>query len=269
MIRPSKYIFNLNIINILSLLALLLISLLSNLLPINGRFAGEVANYYNPLFHPADFTSNIWIAIYGLLVAFVIFILRKLKSSMEYSSSIVSGIGLSFMTACMTNLGWIIAWHYEHLLTTVILSFILLLSLIDINRRVRKIDNSFSQTPSSFRWWVKVPFGLYLGWVAVVFIANMSIYLIANGWEQEVFSQKVWAIIFIFFVGILGLYLVHWLKTLAPALAIIWGLFGLLVTFFQNDTNTYLQISAIIMIALIAIGSARFHQKINSIHQKS
>jgi hypothetical protein len=241
---------------------------MSNLLPINGQAAGEVANQYNPLLHPADFTSSIWIAIFALLVSFMIFLFRGIKDQRGFSALIISGIGFTFMIACLANAGWVLAWHYQQLTTTVILSIILLLSLIDINRRIRKIEIDFDQVPKSFRWLVKVPFGLYLGWASIILIANISLYLIANGWDHTFFSPEVSAITLIIFAGIIGLYLMDLLRTYAPAIAIAWGLFGILISFWQNNTNVYIQNSAIIMIALIAIGSARLYRKVNSIQYK-
>ena len=267
--RPTNHHRILYLVNFLALIGLLLVSYLSNYLPIQGNTAGEVASKYQSLFNPADFTYTIWIIIFTFLVAHMIFLLNGSKNPNGFSAMVTSRIGITFLISCVANAAWVIAWHFEHLITTVILLSLLLLSLIDINLRINKIGREPIEKRKYFIWLVKVPFGLYLGWICITIINNISIYLVANGWEGFSLSEGTWTIVLIIFSGFLGLLLLSRLQSYAAAIAIAWGLSGLLYTYWSSSSFASIQYTAVFAIALLAIGTANSYRKTAALNLKN
>ncbi len=260
----SNYHRILYLLNFFALAGLLVVNFLANFLPINGQTTGEVASKYRQLFNPADFTFGIWIMIYLGLILYIVHLINSTKLLKGYSTLIAGRLGIMFTLSCVANAGWVIAWHYEQLLTTIILIIFLLLSLIDINRSINKIENELPVVTKNFYWYVKVPFGVYLGWICIAVIANIAIYLVSIGWNSFGFPPGTWTIFLIIFGGFLGLYLTSWLKSFAPAIAIGWGIFGIFFNYWQNSSFASIQVTAICMMAMLGIGAAKSFRKTHS-----
>jgi len=158
-----------------------------------------------------------------------------------------------FLISCLANIAWLYAWHYEQFTLSIILMALLLLSLIDINKRIHTILMKMDESPW-LKWCLKIPFGLYLGWICVATIANVSVYLIAEGWGGFGISEHAWAIIMIFMSGLIGLLLLMRLRLFSAALVIAWGVTGILFRIKQTDPDFILTIVGVVMIIVLIIG---------------
>ncbi len=68
---------------------------------------------------------------------------------------------------------------------------LMLITLIVIYRRTRSI----TAPTSGEQWLVKLPFSIYLGWISVATIVNVSVVLEKNHWEGFGLSGPAWAVI--------------------------------------------------------------------------
>jgi hypothetical protein len=245
--------------NILALTLMITLNALANLLPINETTTDELANNYETMFTPAGYTSYIWSAIYAGLILFLIYVGRKLKSETKFAISIISNTGIVFLVSCMANVVWIIAWHYQQFMLTTIFIIVLLLSLIDLNARLNKISRN-TKTGSNFLWMSKVPFGLYLGWMVIAVVANVSIHLKQYGFETTL-AGSAWTSLMIIMVGMIALWLLARTDSISAAIAIIWGIVGIYVKQIPSGTTLLFQVSVILTIILVAIGIARIYRK--------
>lgn len=255
------------LLNFTGLMALLVVSFLANALPINGQTTAEISGYYDNLFTPAGLTFSIWSVIYIGLVAYLLFQFRAIKgikSPEKPSGFVTAGLGLTFFISCMANLSWIISWHYEQLTLSLILITLLLLSLIDVNRRIYSMTKGSHVLPKYFNWYVKAPFGLYLGWVCITFFANMTVYLASFGWGDMGISEYSLTIIFIVLSGIIGLWFIDQIQQYFAAAAIAWGIFGILFKYWQSETNPAIQITSLMVLALLALAFARTFRRSNT-----
>ena len=154
---------------------------LANALPLNGKTTGQLSDAYPNLFTPAGVTFSIWGFIYILLLIFCV-----IQFTTSYQAAI-SRIGWLFGFTCVFNALWIVAWHYERLPLSLILMLGLLVSLIWINVFIRGLPDAF----------IKAGFGVYLGWICIATIANVSALLVNYGWGGFGISEQTWTIIMI------------------------------------------------------------------------
>jgi hypothetical protein len=83
-------------------------------------------------------------------------------------------------------------------------------------------------------WFVQVPLSIYLGWISVATIANVSQVLFFLGWGGWGISPTVWAVIMLVVATILGL-LMGWRENDIPyLLVLVWAFVGIAVS--QVDT---------------------------------
>lgn len=90
----------------------------------------------------------------------------------------------------MFNALWIVVWHYEYFVLSVVVMLALplemfLFTLISLYISVKQTK------PALFDL---LPFSLYLGWISVATIANISFVLKYNGWNGFGLSDAFWAI---------------------------------------------------------------------------
>lgn len=179
----------------ISYIAMLTVNFLANYLPIGGVTTGEVSDAYANLFTPAGITFSIWGLIYSLLAVYVVYYIG-FSNRIESSKKILSDkIALLFTLSSLANIAWIFSWHYGIIFLSVLIMFVLLISLIKIADILNK--NKFSVTENIC---LRIPFSIYFGWITVATIANISVFLVSINWNGWGISDLIWMII-ITFVG--------------------------------------------------------------------
>ena len=208
--------------NIAALLLVLVVNALATLLPINGQTTAAVSDAYPVLFTPAGYVFSIWGLIYLLLIAFVLY----QAMPHQKTNPLLVAIGGFFVLNCLLNAGWIFAWHYNQILFSVLIMILLLISLIIIYLRITKIPKPINKQD---RWFVKLPFSVYLGWICVATIANISIALYSINWGGWGLGAVSWTIIMLTVGSVLALYMVLDRNDRAFALVFVWAFIGIYV----------------------------------------
>lgn len=201
---------------------------LANALPINGKNTGQLSDQYPNLFVPAGITFSIWGIIYLLLLIFCVKQSKNLfsQSPNPSTNALVDKIGIRFIMSCILNSLWIVFWHYEHLFFSVLIMFSLLLTLIDIVRRINYLSKNHEiQIPIV----VRAAFGTYVGWICIATIANITAVLVFFGWDGFGQSEVFWTCLMI----IIGALIVSWtlnkLNNIFIGAAVLWAFAGIII----------------------------------------
>lgn len=212
--------------NLFGYLGMLVTNGLANVLPINGKTTGMVADSYPNLFAPAGITFAIWGLIYTLLAVFLIYSLIALHRREITSSLFIVKVGWWFFITCLLNVGWILAWHYELIWLSLIIMLLLLSSLIVIYRR---LDIGGCCAKAGEKVFVFSPFSLYLGWISIATIANVTIFLVDIDWNRFGLHEVFWAILMIAFGTALTLYLIIRHVDVVYGIAVAWAFAGIMI----------------------------------------
>ncbi len=195
--NKSRLLF-LATLNLIGFLGVIIVNGLSNALPLNGKTAGELSDQYPNLFVPAGLTFSIWGVIYILLAIFVVYGLIVAAKKDTQKSLFIGNIGVLFFISCLANMGWIFAWHYEIVPLSLGIMLILLATLITIYLRLRI---GKSDSPKTQKYVAHLPFSVYLGWITIATIANITALLVYANWNAFGLGEPFWAIVVII-VGI-------------------------------------------------------------------
>lgn len=232
------------------LLAILVVNAMAVLLPINHLSTGEVSGLYPNLFVPAGFTFSIWSVIYLLLLAFCGFALWHAftsATSMPPRSAFQKTLPL-FVISCVFNGTWIFLWHYLQVQLSLLIMIALLITLILLYQRLYPYRSVVFGIRYIVLFW---PFSVYLGWISVALIANVTAVLVSAGWTGGWWSASTWAIVMILTATLLGLYFIVKKKDLAYGLVICWALYGI---YFKQANLFSLSMTALIGIGILLSG---------------
>ncbi len=219
------------ILVVLTTMATIVVNVLANALPINGLTTGEISDRFRVYFVPAGYVFSIWGLIYAGLLAYMIF--QALP--VQRVNPRLRETGWWVVLANLANGAWIFLWHYEYFVLTLLAMFLLLVALLVIYLRlgVGKFRVSSAET-----WAVRVPLSMYLGWITVASIANVSAVLDYVRWNQWGLSDGTWMIGMLIVVVALSAAMNFTRGDLAYAAVILWALAGIGVKFPRQGVVT-------------------------------
>lgn len=212
----------LQVINIVAYIVTVLVNgLAGSTTVLGGVTSADVSDMYPTLVTPAGFTFAIWGIIYALLTLFVIY--QALPSNRN--KPFIEKVGIFFALSSACNICWLFLWHYNFISVSLILMLGLLACLIMIHRRL-----DIGKTMGSVKEWafVQLPFSVYLGWISIATIANVSVALTAAGWDGFGIASETWAVLIIAVAVVLSLAMLLLRKDVAFNLVVVWALFGIL-----------------------------------------
>ena len=238
-------------LNVLAVVLVVAVNGLANALPLNGQTTGEISDRYPVLFVPAGYVFSIWGVIYLGLFAYAIYQARP----SQRDNPRLRRIDVLFWLSCVANIVWIFLWHYNQLPLTLIAMLGLLASLIAIYLR---LDIGRARVPSTERLMVHVPFSVYLGWITVATVANVTTVLYSLGWHGQPFSSEAWAIAMLGVGAVITAAVLLTRRDLAYALVIAWAYVGVAVK--QTETQSvaiFALAMAAVVLALVVRGLLR------------
>jgi len=199
---------------------------LANILPINGYNTGQVSAFYPNAFVPAGFTFSIWGIIYLLLLSYTIgFTYYTLKQE-QYPKAFafIEGINMYFLLTCVFNMSWILAWHYLQIELSVVIMLLFLSTLIQL---FLKSYTMAAALTSSQKFILQTPFIVYLGWISVATIANITALLVAHKWNGFGLIPVYWSASMILIAIVLAMLMLKKFKVVEFALVVAWALWGI------------------------------------------
>ncbi|NMC77223.1 MAG: hypothetical protein GYA60_08035 [Candidatus Methanofastidiosa archaeon] len=212
------------ILNIIAVIGTLFVNYLANALPINGKNTGELSDAIPNLFVPIGLTFSIWGIIFILLVLFGIYQARDLFKKDKIEMPFLKKTSYYFFLAGIANMSWIFAWHYQQIFLSLIIMLILLFSLLKLylNLGIGKEITSRKE-----RMFVQIPISVYLGWITVATIANITALLVTIKWDGFGISEVFWTMFVLIAALVITLLMIITRKDVAYSLVAIWALLGI------------------------------------------
>ncbi|MBN2119286.1 MAG: hypothetical protein JW730_22130 [Anaerolineales bacterium] len=210
------------IANLLTAVLALTINVLAVTLPLNGQDTGEISDRFQVYFVPAGYVFSIWSVIYLGWIAFIIF--QFLPSQKE--SPRLRRLGYLFAFSNLANAAWLFCWHYN-LFGLSVLVMLALLGLL-IASYLRLNVNRSSVTRAEY-WSVDVVFSVYLGWITVATVANITSWLYFVGWDGFGIAAQTWAVIMLAVASLLGLAMALTRRDVGYLAVLVWAFAGIAV----------------------------------------
>jgi hypothetical protein len=209
---------------ILAVVITITINALSETLPINGLGTGQISDNFKVFFVPAGYVFSIWGVIYLGLIAYAVY--QAMNAQRENSR--LQGITGWFLLSSLANCVWIFLWHYELFVWTLAAMITLLVSLIMI---YLKLGIGRQKAGKAETWLVRIPFSIYLGWITVATIANVTDVLNFVKWSGWGIAPQSWAVIMLVVAVVVAALMTFTRRDRAYLLVLVWAFTGIAVKF--------------------------------------
>jgi hypothetical protein len=210
------------VIVVISIIATVIMNGLANAWPLNGVTTGEVSDRFQVYFVPAGYVFSIWGLIYVGLALYAVY--QALPAQRENPR--LRATGYLFALSCLANITWLFLWHYGYFVLTLVAMISLLLLLIAIYLR---LGIGRTAVPTAERWLVQLPFSIYLGWISVATIANVTSVLDYLNWNGWGIGPEIWTVIMLLAGVGLAFAMAFTRDDVTYGLVIIWAFAGIAV----------------------------------------
>jgi len=251
----NKILQMLQVANIIAVIVTILVNGLANILPIGGKYTGELSDNIPNLFVPAGITFAIWGIIYVLIILFAIYLAKDLFKKEKTTKTFLEKISYFFILASVANIIWIFLWHYEQIIFSLLAMILLFVSLLVIYLR---LNIGIEKVSMKEKLLVHVPISVYIGWITVATIANVTAVLVTVGWDGFGISEQIWTMLVIIVATIITILIIITRKDYAYGAVIIWALIGIYLKRIADDPiygvqNQIADTAAIAIVVIIII----------------
>jgi hypothetical protein len=208
--------------NIFTVILALVVNVLANALPLNGQNTGEISDRFKVFFVPAGYVFAIWGVVYIGWIAFAVY--QALPA--QRANPRLRRLGYLFAISNLLNAAWLFCWHYN-LFGLSVLVMLGLLGLLIASYLALNVGHEPASTAE--KWCVDYPFSMYLGWISVATIANITDYLYSIGWSGAGIAPQVWAVIMLAVATLLGLLMALRHRDECYLLVLVWAFAGIAV----------------------------------------
>lgn len=190
-------------------------NILANALPLAGNSTKFVSDKFYTLITPAPFTFAIWGLIY---ITWLYLSYLALKNKIVTSSKFTKLFALSGILNCL----WLVMWHTLHINLSALVMILLLVSVILAYLELKKLGNS--------KLTLNI-FSIYLGWLIVAAVANISSMFVVNGFgfDKLLFgiTPEVWRVVILITAFLINLAFTIREKVYSPMVVLFWAYLGI------------------------------------------
>jgi hypothetical protein len=209
---------------ILTILVTLVTNWLAVSIPLGGISTGQISDGFKVYFVPAGYVFSIWGLIYLGLIAYGIF--QALPS--QHENPRLRATGWWVALGGLANSAWIFLWQYHFFPVTLAAMLVLLASLIITYLR---LGIGRSSVPAAENWTTRLTFSIYLGWITVATVANVTDVLDYLKWDRFGIAPETWMVIVLAAVLAITMSMLAARRDIAFTLVILWALAGIAIKF--------------------------------------
>jgi hypothetical protein len=136
-----------------------------------------------------------------------------------------------------------VAWHYRAVPVSLIIMLLLLATLVFININLKGLQFGI----------LKAAFGIYLGWICIATVANVTALLVNYGWNGFGIEEQHWAISMILAGAVIISFALWMLRNPFAGLAAIWAFAGIAIK--RQDDRRSIFLTAIIAIVIVSVAT--------------
>ncbi|GGI71331.1 tryptophan-rich sensory protein [Deinococcus wulumuqiensis] len=199
----------------------LVMNYLSNALPLFGNSNAEVSDRLPNAFTPAGLTFAVWGPIFLGLLVFAVY-----QALPAQRGARLDRLFWPFLLGNLLNVAWLLAFQSLNIGLSVVIMLALLAVLVRLYLSVRSLPPQGAE-----RWTLQLPVSLYLAWISVATIANITAFLVSAGVTQSFLgiAGPVWSALLLVVAAAIGVFFLWRFRDYAFAAVLLWAFYGVYV----------------------------------------
>ncbi|MFC4637812.1 tryptophan-rich sensory protein [Deinococcus hohokamensis] len=196
----------------------LVMNYLSTALPLFGNSNKDISDRLPNAFTPAGLTFAVWGPIFLGLLAFAVY-----QALPAQRGPRLDRLFWPFLLGNLLNVAWLLAFQSLKYGLSVAIMLALLLSLVWLYAQVRGLP---PQGPE--RLTLQGPTSLYLGWISVATIANVTAFLVSQGVTTSLagLGAAGWSAVLVLTAALIGVGFLVRFRDYAVAAVLLWAFYG-------------------------------------------
>lgn len=222
----------------------LVMNYLSNALPLFGNSNAEVSDRLPNAFTPAGLTFAVWGPIFLGLLVFAVY-----QALPAQRGARLDRLFWPFLLGNLLNVAWLLAFQSLNIGLSVVIMLALLAVLVRLYLSVRSLPPQGAE-----RWTLQLPVSLYLAWISVATIANITAFLVSAGVTQSFLgiAGPVWSALLLVVAAAIGVFFLWRFRDYAFAAVLLWAFYGVYVA--RPEVSTVV-LGAAVAAGLVLLGS--------------
>jgi hypothetical protein len=179
------------------------------------------------LFTPASYTFAIWAVIYGATVAYGVLAITPAQLEVRLHDRVAPWLLLTNVLSML----WIGLFTSEQMGPSVLV----ILAMLTASFLAYSLASDHVHSEGLSQWW-RAPFALWLGWLAVASLANLSLAFVAAGGMDSAFASPIWACAMLIVAAAVALGVNMAYGDAVVPLVVSWAATGIAVARWEDST---------------------------------
>jgi hypothetical protein len=238
------------VVLLLATVSTLLMNYLSTALPLFGNSNQQISDALPNAFTPAGLTFAVWGPIFLGLLIFAVYQALPGQRGRRYDR-----LFWPFLLSNLLNSAWLCAFQSLNFGLSVVVMAALLASLLWLYLTLQGM-----QLKGAERFTLGVPGSLYLAWITVAAVANVTAWLVSRGLTEGLagVSGPLWSAVMLLVAAAIGALLLARRRDLAFGLVLAWAFYGVYLARPQQGTVvTGVLLAAALLLVGVILGFFR------------
>lgn len=245
MVRKREAL-GLRIMNTIFFVLMVAVNVVAEWLPLNNITTAQVSAQHDTLMTPPGFTFIIWGIIYLFLFFFILYQNGVfLKKGEGENPDIVHAVSIFFIISSAGNIAWVIAWHYDYIVLCFLLIFAIWVSLLIAYTRLQREIKNIRE-----RFFVQVPFSIYLAWISVAMAPNL-IAMLKSTTGLLGLTELQWTMSAIICLALYTEFILFSFRDIAFALTAAWAFGGIFYRYALDIGTPDLQTDMMLLLSIV------------------
>jgi len=236
------------IVNSVAVIVMIAANIVFEVLPLNGTTTAQVSGAHDTILTPPGFTFVIWGLIYLGLFLNVLFQLGLFYTQRDADNpDLIYAVNALFPIACITDIVWLVMWHYELILLSLIVIVLLWFALVFIYWRL--FPEIRTTKERVFMLW---PVSLFLSWISAAALLNLTVVIHDSSPDMLGLGMLPWsmAVLAILF-GITEFFIIKYADYVF-GLTALWVFAGIITRFFTMGEDSSTMMIMVVSVSVLA-----------------
>ena len=217
------------ILNLISVIVMITANIVFEILPLNGISTAQVSNAHDTILTPPGFTFSIWGIIYLWLLLGGLYQIGLFHAQKDADNpDLIYAVKSLIPVVCVIDIIWLVMWHYELLLLSLLVIVLLWIALVFLYLRLLPEIRTMKE-----RLFLLCPISIFLAWISAASLLNLTVFIHDLSSDMFGLGMLPWSIaVLLILFAISEIFIIKYADYVF-GLTSVWAFAGIITRFFS------------------------------------